>query len=104
MCVFFQGAPCLSFDVIPDSLGDKREEFPLTCYLVAGTQAKRTNANNIIVMKMSNLHKTVKEEQKEKDEEESDDESDDEDDDKTPELEAVTIKHTGSVNRIRVSH
>ncbi|KAL1422967.1 hypothetical protein MTO96_021560 [Rhipicephalus appendiculatus] len=33
-------APCLSFDIIKDSLGDDRaDRFPLTCYLTSGTQA-----------------------------------------------------------------
>jgi len=53
-------APCLSFDVVTDALGYSREEFPLTCYLVAGTQASRAQANAVIVMKLSNLCKTQK--------------------------------------------
>lgn len=39
------GAPCLSFDIIHDDLGDSRETFPLTGYIVAGTQAARTHVN-----------------------------------------------------------
>lgn len=39
------GAPCLSFDIIHDDLGDARETFPLTGYIVAGTQAARTHVN-----------------------------------------------------------
>ena len=53
-------APCLSFDVITDKLGSSREEFPLTCYLVGGTQASRAQANSVIVMKLTNLCKTQK--------------------------------------------
>ena len=53
-------APCLSFDVVTDKLAVDREEFPLTCYLVAGTQASRAQANSVIVMKLSNLCKTQK--------------------------------------------
>jgi len=53
-------APCLSFDVVTDALGGSREEFPLTCYLVAGTQASRAQANSVILMKLSNLCKTQK--------------------------------------------
>jgi ribosome assembly protein RRB1 len=97
------GAPCLSFDVIRDSLGDNRETYPLTAYIVAGTQASQAHVNNIIVMKLSNLHKTNKEE---------DDDDDDDDDDeeelndevlKHPKMAGALIKHQGCVNRIRVS-
>jgi len=51
-------APCLSFDVVSDELGSGREEFPLTCYFVSGTQASRAQANSVIVMKLTNLCKT----------------------------------------------
>ena len=56
------GAPCLSFDILRDSLGDGRTEFPLTAYLVAGTQAEVAKKNMIILMKMSQLHKTAPDE------------------------------------------
>lgn len=39
------GAPCLSFDVIPDQLGANREAFPMSCYIAAGTQAAKTHVN-----------------------------------------------------------
>ncbi len=97
---FILGAPCLSFDVLQDQLGDNREEFPHTMYLVAGTQADKALANNVIVMKMSNLHKTKKE--KEEDEEEGSDSESEEDEDEKPELETAMIKHNGGINRIRV--
>ena len=58
--LYLTGAPCLSFDVLQDNLGDNREEFPLTCYIVAGTQAERGKTNHVIVMKMGNLHRTTK--------------------------------------------
>uniref|UniRef100_A0A2M4BM72 Glutamate-rich WD repeat-containing protein 1 n=2 Tax=Anopheles marajoara TaxID=58244 RepID=A0A2M4BM72_9DIPT len=98
------GAPCLSFDVVQDPLGDDREEFPLTAFLVAGTQAARTHVNGVIVMKMSNMNRT----QREKDDESDDsgEESDDEDvggDGKTPHLNCALIKHAGCVNRLRVT-
>lgn len=39
------GAPCLSFDIVPDQLGDNRETFPQSCYIVAGTQAAKAHVN-----------------------------------------------------------
>lgn len=50
--------PCLSFDILRDSLGDERARFPATCYTVAGTQADAAKNNEVLVMKMSQLHKT----------------------------------------------
>lgn len=51
----FLGSPCLSFDVIQDNFGGKREEFPMTVYLAAGTQSERPNNNSVIVMKVRRL-------------------------------------------------
>ncbi|XP_072423630.1 glutamate-rich WD repeat-containing protein 1-like [Chiloscyllium punctatum] len=39
------GAPCLSFDIIRDGLGDDRTEYPLTVFLCAGTQAETAQGN-----------------------------------------------------------
>ncbi|XP_049290260.1 glutamate-rich WD repeat-containing protein 1 [Anopheles funestus] len=98
------GAPCLSFDIVTDPLGEDRQQFPLTAYVVAGTQAARTHVNSVIVMKMSNLTRTSK---PPSDGDDSDDEelSDDEDvnEDQTPILSSVMIKHPGCVNRLRVT-
>ncbi|CAF0981742.1 unnamed protein product [Brachionus calyciflorus] len=94
-------APCLSFDIINDDLGQNRTDYPHTCYLVSGTQADPTQPNNLIVMKMSNLKRTFKEDKNEDSEEDDDSESEDEDD--KPELEAALIRHSGTVNRIRAS-
>jgi ribosome assembly protein RRB1 len=49
--------PCLSFDILPDELGDERRSYPHTVYMVAGTQAQRAKDNEILVMKLSGLHK-----------------------------------------------
>ncbi|EDO34980.1 predicted protein [Nematostella vectensis] len=91
------GAPCLSFDVIPDNLGEARTEYPMTAYILAGTQSERSRANHIIVMKMSELHRTH-------DEEKDSDEEEDDYIDEDPELETVMLKHNGGVNRIRHGH
>ena len=50
--------PCLSFDVLRDNLGDERQRFPATAFIVAGTQADAAKNNEITVYKMSSLHKT----------------------------------------------
>lgn len=95
------GAPCLSFDVIKDNLGDSREGFPLSAYIVAGTQAAQAHVNSVIVMKLTNLHRTGKEDDDGDDDD--DEESDDENESKNPQMAGAQIKHQGCVNRIRVS-
>ena len=50
--------PCLSFDVLRDNLGDERQRYPATAYIVAGSQAPPGQKNNLSVFKMSSLHKT----------------------------------------------
>ncbi|XP_069701491.1 glutamate-rich WD repeat-containing protein 1 [Periplaneta americana] len=98
------GSPCLSFDIVHDTLGEKRETHPMCAYIVAGTQSARTHTNNILVMKMSNMHKTQKNESESEDDEDSEEE-DTEDESKTPAMECARIKHQGCVNRIRaVTH
>jgi ribosome assembly protein RRB1 len=50
--------PCLSFDVLRDNFGDERQRYPATAYIAAGTQADTAKNNELIVYKMSSLHKT----------------------------------------------
>lgn len=89
-------APCLSFDIIPDMLGNSRETYPMSMYLLAGTQAAKTHVNNLLVMKITNLHgKSASE----SDDEESSDEEDDEE--SSPKMQVATARHQGCVNRIR---
>lgn len=52
--------PCLSFDVLRDNLGDERQRYPATAYIVTGTQADVAKNNQLSVYKMSSLHKTQK--------------------------------------------
>ena len=56
--------PCLSFDVLRDNLGDERQRFPATAYIVAGTQADVAKNNEITVYKMSSLQRTQKDDGK----------------------------------------
>lgn len=51
------GAPCLSFDVLTDTDGDGRKEFPLSMLLCAGTQADTAMANRLV---FSHAHNTNK--------------------------------------------
>ena len=85
--------PCLSFDIIRDKLGSGRTKFPMTSYLVAGTQADQSDRNEVLVMKVGDLHKTMREQV---DEDDSDDDLDDD-----PYLLTQSIPHVGGVNRIR---
>lgn len=50
--------PSLSFHVLRDNLGDQRQRYPATAYIVAGTQAPSAKDNELSVYKMSALHKT----------------------------------------------
>ncbi|KAM1775305.1 hypothetical protein COP1_044534 [Malus domestica] len=49
------GWPCLSFDIVRDTLGLVRTEFPHTVYFVAGTQAEKAAWNSLGIFKVSNI-------------------------------------------------
>lgn len=123
--------PCLSFDILRDNLGEERRKYPATTYSVTGTQADQAKKNEILVMKMSSLHKTqnddgkhpanglfssIKKHERGKFDSDShlhplrrigDSDSDEEDDDdegaldEDAVLEYKSIPHLGGVNRIR---
>ncbi|XP_015269876.1 PREDICTED: glutamate-rich WD repeat-containing protein 1 [Gekko japonicus] len=102
------GAPCLSFDILRDALGENRTSYPLSLLLCAGTQAESANANRLMVMKMHNLHGT-KQACKEglgaesSSDSEDDDDDDDDDEEKKPQLELAMVPHYGGINRVRVT-
>lgn len=89
--------PCLSFDIVRDTLGDNRKVYPATMYTVSGTQAegRRADENAILVMKFAGLSKM------DRDNEASDDEDDDDDEDADPILESKSIPVSSTTNRIR---
>jgi ribosome assembly protein RRB1 len=105
--------PCLSFDVItpPGVKSSNKLKFPLTSYIVAGTQADKKEKNKIVVMKWSNLQRTNKDGFEDEDDEQeagkkynvddNDDASSTSSNDEDPELEFRMIKHNAGVNRIR---
>nr|XP_056720228.1 glutamate-rich WD repeat-containing protein 1 [Euleptes europaea] len=99
------GAPCLSFDILRDSLGEYRTSYPLSLLLCAGTQAETANANRLMVMKMHNLHGTKQASKEALGSESSSDseEDDDDDEEKKPQLELAMVPHYGGINRIRVT-
>ncbi|KAI7907769.1 WD40-repeat-containing domain protein [Cokeromyces recurvatus] len=86
--------PFLSFDILEDKLGNERKNFPATAYVAAGTSLPGDRNNEVLVMKMSSLHKTQQED--------SDDEDDPDALDEDPILEYRSIPHNGCVNRLRV--
>jgi ribosome assembly protein RRB1 len=89
--------PCFSFDILRDNLGGNRTRFPHTAYVVAGSQADIPENNQILIMKMSDLHKTKYDNASESG---SDSNSNDNDDD--PVLEYKSIPHPiGNINKIR---
>lgn len=97
-------APCLSFDIICDNLGDNRaDKFPLSAYVVSGTQAERSHLNHVIVMKMSNMNRNKQPKKEEEGSSDDDESSDSEDEDDKPELDSALVPHQGCVNRIRVT-
>ncbi|KAL9130447.1 MAG: hypothetical protein Q9217_001370 [Psora testacea] len=90
--------PCLSFDIIPDSLGDNRKTYPATLYAVAGTQAenRRAKDNELMVMKLSGLSKMDRPQDPD-----SDDDDDSSDESAEPILETKSIPLSSTTNRIR---
>ncbi|XP_014287482.1 glutamate-rich WD repeat-containing protein 1 [Halyomorpha halys] len=93
------GDSCLSFDIIPDGASVFQDQYPITSYFAAGTQSHSANANKLYIMKVSNLHKTLKEDD---DSEDSDADSEDETKEE-PIMKQSFIKHNGVINRVRVS-
>jgi ribosome assembly protein RRB1 len=89
--------PCLSFDIVRDSLGDNRKAYPATLYAVAGTQAesRKTNDNELMVMKLSGLSRMDREREDDSDSDE------DEDENAEPILETKSIPLRSTTNRIR---
>ncbi|KAL8093942.1 protein HEAT STRESS TOLERANT DWD 1 [Apium graveolens] len=105
------GWPCLSFDVVRDTLGLVRTEFPHTMYCVAGTQAEKAAWNYIGIFKVSNIsgkrRALVPKADADTDMESENSDSDEDDDDeeeaksKAPVLQLRKVAHEGGVNRIR---
>ena len=98
--------PCLSFDILPDTLGTNRTRFPHTMTAVAGTQADEAKKNKLTVMRLGDMGRTYKKPSGEDSDDEdamsdsdSDGGGDNTDDD--PTLDHRDIPHYGGVNRVR---
>ncbi|XP_024538614.1 glutamate-rich WD repeat-containing protein 1 [Selaginella moellendorffii] len=111
---FHLGWPCLSFDIVRDTLGALRHEFPHTMFCVAGTQADASTSNTIAIVKLSNLTgkkrspNAVPNDESGSESDDSEDEQDQEtptpapdESSKIPKLEERMVPHQGCVNRIR---
>ena len=94
--------PCLSFDLIPDELGQDRRTYPVTVYAVAGTQAQagRTRENELLVMKLSGLARTQRDGPDTSDSE-AEDEDDDDGEDADPIMETRSLPLSATTNRTR---
>ncbi|KAK5059954.1 hypothetical protein LTR84_009837 [Exophiala bonariae] len=90
--------PCLSFDIVPDNLGNQRKQYPRTLYAVGGTQAEsaRAKENELYVLRLSSLSKMDRGDQTD-----SESDSDDDDDASDPVLEYRSIPLPSTTNRIR---
>ncbi len=93
------GPPCLSFDLI-DGDGQGAEQFPLTVFGVAGSQAAKASGNSIIAFKMFNLH-PIKHKSDEDGDDDDEDEEEEDDPSREPKLKVASIRHNGAVNRVR---
>lgn len=69
--------------------------------VVGGTEVKRVTGNQLLVMRLSNMHKNKKKDEEEDDSEASS-ESEEEGEDEKPVLTCAPIKHAGGVNRVKV--
>uniref|UniRef100_A0A0K0FY56 Glutamate-rich WD repeat-containing protein 1 n=1 Tax=Strongyloides venezuelensis TaxID=75913 RepID=A0A0K0FY56_STRVS len=99
---FETNQPCMSFDIIHDTLGENRWQIPETCYIVAGSYAEKAKENEIVVAKLTNLHGNKSAVPMEDDDELSDDEDDDEAlGKKDAIMHAAVIPYFGGVNRVK---
>lgn len=89
--------PCLTFAIVPDSLGSGRTKGPFSSVIVTGTQASTASENKLLCMKVSKLAR-IKHDRDDDDMDDSDNSDDDMDED--PVMEHRGIKHDGAINRL----
>lgn len=92
--------PCLTLDILPDRYGNERRSYPAKMYVATATQASKSKDNEMIIMKLSSLAKTLA---KDEDDEDDIDEDEDEETQHDPVLESETIPLKYTTNRLRVN-
>ena len=107
---FQLGWPALSLDVVRDGLGDRRDAFPHSLLLAAGTQADRADRNHLCAIGLLGMtqgrHRGKDRAPDGSDEEESSSESDSDDEDgggasQPMRFRCKQVPHRGGVNRVR---
>lgn len=89
--------PCMTLDIIPDTLGSERRSYPQSLLMTTATQASRKKENELLVLSLSQLTKTLV-----NDDDEPEDE-DNEDNDMDPIIENENIALKDTTNRLKVS-
>jgi len=79
----------------------KFDKFPYTAYFCAGSQSTKKSENKIYVLKWSDMHKTLKDDDVSSGD---DDENEEDETAKDPVMRFETVPHRGCVNRIRSMH
>ncbi|AGO12714.1 AaceriADR242Cp [[Ashbya] aceris (nom. inval.)] len=90
--------PCMTLDLIPDNLGSERRNYPQSILMTTATQASKKKDNELLVLKLSQLSKTLA-----KEDDDAEDDEDDEDEDSDPIIENENIKLRDTTNRMQVS-
>ncbi|CCH59742.1 hypothetical protein TBLA_0B09250 [Henningerozyma blattae CBS 6284] len=93
--------PCMSLDIIPDSLGNERRNYPQSILLTTATQASKKKDNELMILQLSQLTKTLLKE----DDDDNDDEDDEDDEDREsdPILEDANVALRDTTNRLKVT-
>ncbi|OEJ80537.1 Ribosome assembly protein RRB1 [Hanseniaspora osmophila] len=93
--------PCMTLDILPDALGSERRNYPQSILMTTATQASRKKENELLVLKLSQLSKTLVKEDQDENEDEEDNEDENEDLDPVIENENLPLRDT--TNRLKVS-
>lgn len=91
--------PCMSVDIVPDMNGNERRTFPHSMQIVTATQAAKKKDNELLVLKLTRLVKTLA---KDEDDDEIDQEDDD-DYDLDPIIEDSNAPLIDTTNRLKIS-